>query len=81
MQVRVLLFASLRDDVGSRSLEIELPQGSSVQDLEDLLVRSYPRLARIRSAMLAAVNREYATLEQVIPENAEVAFFPPVSGG
>jgi molybdopterin converting factor small subunit len=31
--------------------------------------------------MMAAINREYAADEQVIPEGAEIAFFPPVSGG
>ncbi len=31
--------------------------------------------------MMAAVNHEYAAEEQVIPPGAEIAFFPPVSGG
>jgi len=30
---------------------------------------------------LVAVNKEYAPDEAAIPRNAEVALFPPVSGG
>jgi molybdopterin synthase catalytic subunit len=30
---------------------------------------------------LIAINREFAFDEQTIPENAEIAIFPPVSGG
>jgi molybdopterin converting factor small subunit len=31
--------------------------------------------------MLAAINREYVADGQVIPTDAEIALFPPVSGG
>ncbi|MCS7010651.1 MAG: molybdopterin converting factor subunit 1 [Anaerolineales bacterium] len=80
-RVRVLFFATLRDDVGQRSLELNLPQNTTLAELEDLLIGRYPRLERMRGLMLAAVNRQYAAPDQVLPKNAEVAFFPPVSGG
>ena len=31
--------------------------------------------------LIAAVNQNFAQDEMIIPEAAEVAFFPPVSGG
>jgi molybdopterin converting factor small subunit len=31
--------------------------------------------------MMAAINREFAADEQIIPLDAEIAMFPPVSGG
>jgi molybdopterin synthase catalytic subunit len=80
-KIKVLLFATLRDYVGARSVEFEVPGGSTVAALEDELVRRYPRLEKVRGSMMAAINREFAADEMVIPENAEVAFFPPVSGG
>jgi molybdopterin converting factor small subunit len=38
-------------------------------------------LSPARNSMLVAVNREYAGDDQIIPAGAEVALFPPVSGG
>ncbi len=80
-KVKVLFFANLRDYVGAKSVEFEIPFGITVDGLTDLLVATYPRLEKVKDSMMAAINREYAADEQVIPEGAEIAFFPPVSGG
>ncbi len=80
-RVKVLLFATLRDYVGARSLELEIPAGTTIHELTETLVKTYPSLEKVRDSMMAAINRSYAADEQVIPENAEIAFFPPVSGG
>lgn len=80
-RVKILLFATLRDYVGSKIVELEIPIGTTVQGLTNLLVAKYPRMEKVRDSMLTAINREYAANEQVIPDNAEIAYFPPVSGG
>lgn len=79
--VKILLFATLRDYVGARSVDLELPAGMTIAGLEELLVARYPRLEKVRGSMMAAIDRVYAADEQVIPDGAEIAFFPPVSGG
>lgn len=79
--VKILLFATLRDYVGSRSVELDIPAKTTIRGLVDLLVKTYPRLERVRDAMMVAINRKYAGEEETVPENAEIAFFPPVSGG
>ena len=79
--VKVLLFATLRDYVGSRSIELSIPEGMTVRGLTELLVETYPRLQKVKDSMLTAINRVYAGDDMVIPDNAEIAFFPPVSGG
>jgi len=81
LKVKVLFFATLRDYVGEKSLEIEIPYGMTVKKLTDLLFITYPRLEKVKDSMIAAINREYAADDHVIPEGAEIAFFPPVSGG
>jgi molybdopterin converting factor subunit 1 len=80
-KVKVLFFATLRDYVGSKSVELEIPFGTTVDELTDLLVVTYPSLEKVKDSMMVAINREYTADEQVIPEGAEIAFFPPVSGG
>ena len=79
--VKVMFFATLRDYVGAKSVELEIPVQTTILGLTELLIKRYPGLEKVKDSMMAAINREYAANEQVIPENAEIAFFPPVSGG
>jgi molybdopterin synthase catalytic subunit len=76
MQVRVRLFAGLRERAGADELELELPEGALVGDA----------LERMRALtegvpVVMAVNREYADPESPLHGGDEVALIPPVSGG
>lgn len=80
-KIRVLFFATFREGAGSRQAEIELPEGTSVGELRSLLGGQFPGLAASIPTALFAINKEFAFDEQLIPDGAEVAVFPPVSGG
>jgi molybdopterin converting factor subunit 1 len=81
MQVRLLFFATLKDIVGARQLQIDLPAGSTIADLLTRLESSYPRLKDYRPVLLTAINEDYVDKNARINEGDEVAIFPPVSGG
>ena len=81
MQVKLLFFASLKDIVGSRQLDLDLPAGATISDLWDQLESRYPRLQRYRSIVLTSVNEEYVHRAAPIADGDEIALFPPVSGG
>jgi molybdopterin synthase catalytic subunit/molybdopterin converting factor small subunit len=77
MQVRVRLFAGLRDRAGGRAaVEVELPDGACVSD-------ALERLASLTEGIpvVLAVNREYADAGQPLQAGDELALIPPVSGG
>jgi len=80
-RVGVLFFATLRDRAGARALEFDLPAEATVQALKDHIAVHHPNLAAAMETAIVAINREFAFDETVIPEGAEVAMFPPVSGG
>ena len=80
-KIKVLFFATLRHRVGTKSIEIEVPTDITVQELKDQLANDYPNLKESMKNVLVSVNKEYAFDELVIPQNAEIALFPPVSGG
>ena len=80
-QVKVLFFASLRDRAGTRQTTIELPDHAVVSDLKSNLRTTFPELSEALGSTLVSINREFAFDEDPIPEGAEVALFPPVSGG
>lgn len=83
MKVRVKYFASIREALGLAH-EIVETHASSVGDLRDeLLARGgvYAQvLARDRAVRLA-LNQVMAHETSVLIDGAEVAFFPPVTGG
>ena len=79
MNVRVLLFGSVREALGVKDLDVELDAGSTVADLRALLAERHELFSRTK--LLAAVNRETVEEDAALAEGDEVAFLPPVSGG
>jgi molybdopterin synthase catalytic subunit len=76
VKVRVLLFAGLRERAGASEIELELPEGASVQ-------QALERLHHVTDGVpvVMAVNQEYAPESQTLQTGDEVALIPPVSGG
>jgi MoaE-MoaD fusion protein len=81
MRIRVRLFATFREIVGTRELTWSIEGGLTAGDLVDRLLAKYPRLAGHRRTMLVAVNESFASSERVLRDGDEVALMPPVSGG
>jgi molybdopterin converting factor subunit 1 len=80
-RIKILFFATLRDRAGTKSVDLEVPAETTVQSLKNLVVDEYPGLKETMGTVVISINREFAFDESVVPENAEVAMFPPVSGG
>ena len=81
MQVRLLFFATLKDIVGAREMQVEVPGGATIADVLTHLESRYPRVKDYRSVVLTAINEEYVNQNASIQDGDEVAIFPPVSGG
>lgn len=79
--VTVLFFATLRERAGQRHVTMELPDDARLADLKQRLREDFPALGTSLEAALASINRQFAQDEDPLPPGAEVAFFPPVSGG
>jgi molybdopterin converting factor subunit 1 len=81
MKMRVLLFARYAELAGVQELEVEVDPDRTVGDLWELLRSRYPALQSVSERPLMACDRTYAEPGKVLGGSAEVAFFPPVSGG
>lgn len=79
--IKLLFFATLRDRAGMKSLTLEVPSDMTVLELKKKLSNEHPNLKETLQTVLITINREYAFDDAVIPVDAEVALFPPVSGG
>ncbi|MEO8188634.1 MAG: molybdopterin converting factor subunit 1 [Burkholderiaceae bacterium] len=85
MKVRVLYFAALRERVGRGEEAVDVPEGvATVAQLREWLVQrgdpwreAFAETRRVR----AAVDQAMVEGGHALHEGAEVAFFPPVTGG
>lgn len=85
MKFRVLYFAALRERVGRAEEQVDVPDDVRVVgDLQRWLAArgepwasAFAETRRVRAAVDQAMARDDAALH----DNAEVAFFPPVTGG
>ncbi len=84
MSITLLYFASLRESLGQRGEQLELPAGvGTVGALRDHLAtrgEAWTRLAPGHNVR-AAINQAMAADDAAIKAGDEVAFFPPVTGG
>ena len=80
-RIKLLFFATIRDRAGTKSMELDVPEDMTVQGLKDKISGEYPNLKDSMKSVLVTIDREYAFDDAVIPPNAEMAMFPPVSGG
>lgn len=81
MRIRLLAFASAGDALGEHDLELELPAGSSIDDLKARLSHDHPDLVPLWPRLAVAVDGELVGAGEELNDGAEVALLPPVSGG
>ena len=83
MKVRVRYFASLRERLGAEEA-VELPEGATVGALRAELVArggSHAQALAAGRAVRCALNQRMCGEAEALSDGAEVAFFPPVTGG
>jgi molybdopterin synthase sulfur carrier subunit len=79
MKYKVKAFGVTKDILGGKETVVEV-EGQTVAELRETLLKTYPKLAGLRS-LLIAVNNAYAEESTGLQEADEIALIPPVSGG
>jgi molybdopterin converting factor subunit 1 len=78
--MKVLAFGIVKDIFSNSMVNVDIEDSTTVNKLKTLLEEKYPQLDQLGSYMIA-VNNEYASIDEVIHEEDEIAIIPPVSGG
>ena len=81
--IKVLFFASLREQLERDALEID---ATGLNDVAGLRSKLAEQGANWQSALESdqlqvALNQQLSTMDACIKDGDEVAFFPPVTGG
>ena len=80
----IKLFGMLKTLVpGGKGLDINLPPGSQVSDLIDVVNEQYPEIGEmlLKKKVLISVNQEIAHWETILQDTDEIALLPPFAGG
>ena len=85
MQLKIMYFASLREALGCDQETVQVPpEVTSAGALRIWLAgrsEAYALALATKRSIRIAVNKRLAQPEEPLVEGAEVAFFPPVTGG
>jgi molybdopterin synthase sulfur carrier subunit len=92
--VEVHFYATLRAEVGEKTIEVEVPDGATVRELLDRLVESWPRLAEAMLDEQGRLSRHVHLLvdggsvrhlergiETALRSDLKIDVFPAVAGG
>lgn len=81
MEIKVSLFAALREAAGKPEVMLSWKQGMTSRDVVAQLKKDFYPAASLFDASFVAINGNYAEPGMVLGPEDEVAVLPPVSGG
>jgi MoaD family protein len=80
-QVKVRLFAQLRDLVGCDTLDVDLANGAAVSDLLEEIYKRFPAVRSHDKSILVAAGLEFVDRNYNLKPGDEISVMPPVQGG
>ncbi len=85
MKLHLRFFASIREGLGVAQEEIAIPDSvKTIADLRAFLTMRGAPWSDVLSAdrvLRCALNQQMVSADTALLEGAEIAFFPPVTGG
>jgi molybdopterin synthase catalytic subunit/molybdopterin converting factor small subunit len=81
VRVRVHLFARYREAAGRERVDLDVPEGGTVETAWSAIVERHPQLAQYRPFTLFAIGHDYVEADHLLKPDDELLLFPPVSGG
>lgn len=81
MHIKITLYYHLKEKAGTGSIEMTLPEHSTIRDLKRQMESSYPALKTHLDNVMIVMDRKIVLDEDPLKEDAEVAFLTPVGGG
>ena len=87
MRISVKLFGPMKEALAQESLQLEIPEDSSVESLLEEFEKQAPEdsqeyVKKVLPSCMVALDQEYVyDLSQSVKAESEIAIIPPISGG
>lgn len=81
MNIKVSLYYHLKEKAGTGSIDFDMPDGSTIQNLKDRLEKEYPALRTHLDNIMILMDQKIVLDDDKLKDNVEVSFLTPVGGG
>ncbi len=81
MTIEFHFYSISKSLAGQSTRQIVVPEGATVAQAVDRLVRATPALEAIRHSCLFAIGTDYARADAALAEGDVVSIIPPMQGG
>lgn len=81
LKITVRLFGRYKDITGKETIEFDITDGMTLQDVIDVFVKLYPVTEKDKSRMILTKNKIFSSYETTITEKDEITIAPPVVSG
>ena len=81
MKLTVKFFGKHKEIVGTKRMMMEIEEGKDVEYLFEKLCEKFPKLKETKNYTFVSVGNKYASFKEILHDNDEISFFPPVGGG
>lgn len=81
MEIRIRLGSGIARLAPAPRLELELPEGATIEELYGRLAERYPELAPVLDCTLAVLRGAQVGPDHALGHGDELALLAPVSGG
>lgn len=83
IRIKIKTLSLIKDIIGKDHIELEVPNGTTLNNLVHKLIHDYEKLARIMDKidLIILVNGEKRSMDYKLIDGDEIALMPPASGG
>lgn len=81
MEVKVLLFAYLKEVAGKPVISLNLDEPATAGSILDKIKEFYPTVSEQVAYFKVSIDGEYVSNTAPVRADSEIAIIPPVSGG
>lgn len=79
--ITVSFFAGLRELASQSACQLAWHSGLTAGSVRSIIAEKWPSMQQLLRRSSIAINDQMVADEQLVPDGAEVALLPPVSGG
>ena len=81
INLEISLFYHLRQKAGASPVYLSVAEGTTVQQVKDILENEYPRLTTQLDNVLILKGKEIILEDHVLNEDTKISFLTPIGGG
>ena len=81
MKIIVKVFGRYKDISGKETIQLDIIDGNTLQDVINAFVKKYPALQKDKNRMMVTKNKMFASFDTLVTQEDEITLSPPVVSG